>query len=168
MPINSGHGVTFGLTMEPGLSGKIGICAGVAVASFAYGLGCAAPVHAQAGGSAMRGTSPHGYVASEAAPPPAAKVEVGVKFTGFVGIAASPTVGALTFGGPRLELSVGDFGFALSFYPSLVYSDRYDSGRVRPLLGAGPALRYRFLVLFMPVYRIEPSYVTAPGIGFQF
>jgi hypothetical protein len=120
----------------------------------------------QAGGASTQ--TPE--TASTPAAPASTPVITGpkVELTGTLGLATSGTVHALTFGGPRLSLGVGDFRFALSFYPSLVYNSGWTSAPVRPVLGAGPEISWQRIAVFAPVYFLGTDYAFLVGLGYRF
>jgi hypothetical protein len=108
--------------------------------------------------------------AAPATPAADAPADTGLKveLVGSVGLATSGTVHSISFGGPRLTLGVGDFRFAFSMYPSVVYNPGWTNGPVRPLLGAGPEIAWKRIAIFAPIYYTGTDYAYLVGLGYRF
>ncbi|HLL52436.1 MAG TPA: hypothetical protein VK447_02760 [Myxococcaceae bacterium] len=134
-------------------------------------LGCAlalAALPVSADAQAPGATTPAPQ--TSAAPAAEAPASTGLKLEllGSVGLATSGTVHSVSFGGPRLTLGVGDFRFAFSMYPSVVYNPGWTNGPVRPLLGAGPEIGWKRIAIFAPVYFTGTDYAYLVGLGYRF
>jgi hypothetical protein len=99
---------------------------------------------------------------------PAVRAEFKLELSGMVGLIGSDRTGGLTFGGPKFGLSVGQFGIGVSAYPSLLYSQFWETQRVRPNLGFGGEISYYGVTLIVLVYYVEDRYLPAAGLGYRF
>jgi hypothetical protein len=103
-----------------------------------------------------------------ASPPPRSRAEVVVELGGMIGLAGTYQTAGLTFGGPKIGLTIGHLGIGVSAYPSLLYSHLWDTHRVRPSLGFGGEISYYGVAAFVAVSHAADRYLPAAGLGYRF
>lgn len=92
------------------------------------------------------------------------------KFTGQVMASYDADAFYVNFGGPSLSVNFGKLKLAISMLPSLRIKDDPVRPVVTPILGAGPSLQYKKMLLGFPFYYIAASNVwkMSVGLGYKF
>lgn len=95
------------------------------------------------------------------------------KLLGMLGAAYAENTYVITCGGPKVGFSYSWFGFAIGFFPSLIYSDIYKNASattpIRPNLGFGPEMSFGKVAIIAPIFYMPGDrYYYTIGIGFKF